>query len=170
MNPGTSNNNERSGDRDMAFSNLMRKPRGIKACDYDPLPICKECQHPIVMWEVKRKPLTGASLMSNTKYTRIAADAFGVPAYFIYHQPEQEVVSYVDDDGEIIPQSEQPEPKLTVTRVNTGKFPQHIPFRQSQTFTYPEFVVWVENFATTHVCTEEHRERQARCTLLETAY
>jgi len=151
MNPGTSNNNERSGDRDMAFSDLMRKPEGIRVADFDPYPICMKCEHPIAVWEVKRKPLPGRLLMSNTKYTRILADVLGVRAYFIHHQPNHEVVSRVEDDGEIIL---QPEPRLTVTRLDNCK---------ERTFTYAEFKTWVEILAAKHVCTEENRARHKRC-------
>lgn len=51
---GTSNNIERTGDRDLDFSALMRLPRGIRVCDIDPSPRCPKCDHMIAIFEAKR--------------------------------------------------------------------------------------------------------------------
>jgi|HubBroStandDraft_1064217.scaffolds.fasta_scaffold47167_4 hypothetical protein len=134
INPGTSNNVERTRDRDLEFSKLMRPIPGIKVCDIDPTPICPNCEHPILAWEVKREFRNIYWAVCHSKYTRILALAFSIPAYFVYHQPA---------DG-----------KLTVTLLNAdAEFP-------SQTYTVAEFQNWVGEQQAKHVCTSENLERQ----------
>lgn len=86
MNPGTLRNNERTGNRDPEFSELMRKPRFIRSCDFDVQPFCPVCKRPIVMWEVKREFPDYLWAVNNSEYTRNAAEDFGVPAYFLFHE------------------------------------------------------------------------------------
>jgi hypothetical protein len=117
MSVGTHNNFERTGDRDLAFSALMRKPRGVKVCDFDPMPIGPD-NLPYVMWEVKRETGNRDWILAHTRYVSAVAEKLGVPAYFIYHRPDDSVV---------------------ITRLSDFVI---------RTMTSEEFVKWVETFPT----------------------
>ena len=88
---GTKNNKERTGDRDLQFSALMRRPRGIKVCDIDPLPFGPD-NLPYVLWEVKRKTGNRDWILDNTAYVRAMAEELGRPTYFLYHRPNDSIV------------------------------------------------------------------------------
>lgn len=84
MQIGTSNNIERTGDRDLSFSNLMRKPRNIRVCDTDPSPRCTCCKRLIALFEAKRMTRPENDwIMAHTEYTRIDAALLDVEAYFL---------------------------------------------------------------------------------------
>lgn len=92
MNPGTVNNNERSGDRDLYFSNLFRKTQGsdydLRQCDCDSLPdmipqtICDTCGTPIMFLEATRSPE-----YKSTRYMVAWSQALKrpIPVYCIEH-------------------------------------------------------------------------------------
>ena len=81
---GTSNNVERTSDRDLGFSTLMRLPRGIRVCDIDPSPRCPKCDHAIAVFEAKRMDCpTRGWILAHTSYVRIDAGKLGVDAYFM---------------------------------------------------------------------------------------
>jgi hypothetical protein len=65
MNPGAPSNNERSGDRDLYISGLLRRTYvevTLKQCDVDSIPemlpytVCDRCSLPIVLIEFTRSP------------------------------------------------------------------------------------------------------------------
>lgn len=92
MNPGTPNNNERTGDRDLYFSGLLRRTRGsdwkLKQCDCDSLPdlipqtVCDVCGTPIMFLEATR-----SSEFKSTRYMESWSKALvrPIPVYCITH-------------------------------------------------------------------------------------
>jgi hypothetical protein len=90
MNPGTANNNERTGNRDPYFSWLLRQPKSpsgkLKSCDYDSLPelapsiICDRCSLPVLLIEATRQ--TG---FKATRYTSTLAKRIGVESFLVRH-------------------------------------------------------------------------------------
>lgn len=126
-NPGTKNNVERSGDRDIAFSELMRQPEGIRTCDFDVMPFCVKCKLPIFMLESKRKYPSTIWAWAHTEYIRNMAKILGVPAYFMHHRPAEKLITVVPlrPDGDM-----------------SGEV----------TFAYPDYVKWVEKKRDQHVC------------------
>jgi hypothetical protein len=83
---GTTNNIERTGDRDSKFSDLMREPKGVRVCDIDLSPICPNCKYWIVLFEAKRDPgaLIDNWVWSHSEYTRNTAKKLGIRAYMLY--------------------------------------------------------------------------------------
>jgi hypothetical protein len=126
-NPGTKNNVERTGDRDIAFSELMRRPAGIRTCDFDVMPFCVKCKRPLFMLESKRKFPSTIWAWRHTEYIRVMASDLGIPAYFMHHQPSDEklTVLLLKPDGDL---------------------------GVSRTFTYDEYVQWIEKKRDEHVC------------------
>jgi len=127
---GTKNNVERTGDRDLDFSATMRKPKGIRACDFDVVPICPMCNLPILLWEVKRQNKGPLWAYRHSTYVRNMARILGVPAYFVYHQPELKRFDLTSYKGEDLP-----------------TFSPH-------TFSLREevFIAWIEKQQAKHVC------------------
>src|SRR5208282_3472605 len=83
------NNIEKTGDRDLRWSQIMRQPskkaRGcgkLRSCDWDTNPICDGCGLPIIMLEVTRQ-LDYSN--KACRYTKSAARRLGVPAYLAWH-------------------------------------------------------------------------------------
>src|SRR5438270_9029038 len=89
MNPGTINNNERSGDRDLYWSNVLRLPYHpsgkLRVCDNDPTIFCDACSLPIFMAEVCRH-----WNFKGTRYTINQAKKMEIEAYLIRHNGNQE--------------------------------------------------------------------------------
>ena len=86
-NPGTDNNEERTGDRDDAWSCIMRRPssekrgcQGLRSCDFDTTIICHTCKLPIFMVEVTRSKGYKAG-----DYVTAVANKIGIQAYLIRH-------------------------------------------------------------------------------------
>lgn len=124
-NPGTSNNNERSGDRDNAWSELMRKPAGVRSCDFDVFPICPRCKFPIMLYEVKRTFPSNIWAWKHSEYVRNVAGVLRIPAYYVHHETDRVTVVRLKRTGDM----------------NTRR-----------TFTKAEFVAWVEGQQEKHVC------------------
>jgi hypothetical protein len=127
MNPGTVNNNERTGDRDLGFSEVMREPKNIRAVDNDVHPRCPKCKHAIARFEVKRMDTPEIGwVVAHTEYTRIDAKLLGVKAYFVRQSAAGWLEMVVTDVTEI------------------GKF------KSVGRMTREAFISWVERLD--HVC------------------
>lgn len=89
-NPGTANNVERSGDRDLYFSWILRQPGSksgqVRSCDVDSIPhlgttlFCNKCNLPVVLMEATR-----GEGPKGTRYTKAMAYKLGIPAYLVRH-------------------------------------------------------------------------------------
>lgn len=138
-NPGTANNNERTGDRDLYFSWILRQPsspsRKLRSCDFDTLPdapptvICDKCGLPVLWLEATRQQGYKA-----TRYTQNIARKLGVPAYLIRHSGRWGVSNNGSD--------RQPSPTFEVERLSDHK---------KQTFEgEQEFIKWLESKFESH--------------------
>ena len=89
---GTKNNVERTYERDMEWSRIMRRPNnrspgcdGLRVCDADPTIWCDKCKLPVVLVEATRsmnpKPTT---------YIKATADKLGIPSYLAQHGPGED--------------------------------------------------------------------------------
>jgi hypothetical protein len=104
MHIGTPNNINRSRDRDDAFSDLMRRPEGIRVCDIDPSPVCPHCHRWTALFEAKRdkRAEDPSWCWFNTSYIRKAAEDLGIKAYMLYSpdgQWQKIVVIHLDGMG-----------------------------------------------------------------------
>lgn len=97
---GTKRNKERSEDRDLEWSKLMRLPDKdaegcdgeLRSMDMDVSPWCNRCGLPIMLFEVTRE--TG---YKGTRYTHTLAQKIGVKSYLIRHNlPESDVITVED--------------------------------------------------------------------------
>ncbi len=102
---GTSNNEERTGDRDLGFSNLMREPKGMRSCDIDVSPVCRRCKNYFVFFEAKRWNISRPELtlsfrgrdeiQKHSRYTVNSAKRQGIPAYFVASTDEWQTIDVV---------------------------------------------------------------------------
>lgn len=92
MNPGNPSNNERSGDRDLYISGLLRQTKSpdlkLKQCDVDSIPellpqtICDWCKLPIALVEFHR----GTEYKPTTYMVAWARDMqHQIPVYCVQH-------------------------------------------------------------------------------------
>ncbi len=92
MNPGNPSNNERSGDRDLYISGILRQTKSpdlkLKQCDVDSIPemfpqtICDWCKLPIALMEFYR----GVDYKPTTYMVAWARDMqHPIPVYCIRH-------------------------------------------------------------------------------------
>ena len=92
MNPGHPSNNERSRDRDLYISGLLRLTKGedlrLKQCDVDSIPemlpqtICDWCKRPVALMEFHR----GDDYKPTTYMVAWASDmVHPIPVYCVYH-------------------------------------------------------------------------------------
>jgi hypothetical protein len=119
---GTTNNRERTGDRDLEWSRIMGRPskdaegcEHLRSCDYDVTLICDKCSLPVFISEVYR-----GGIFKPTRYVKALAKAIGVPAMLILHQGDQ----------------------ITVTNIFE---------KVTKTFTENEYVKWVEHRMKRHM-------------------
>jgi hypothetical protein len=85
MNPGTANNHRRTESGfDREFSDLMRKPRGIRVCDWDGQVRCPRCKRALALFEAKKmEEPTSGWIAAHTEYVQMDARLLDIPAYFI---------------------------------------------------------------------------------------
>jgi len=131
-NPGTANNQERTGDRDLYFSWVLRQPASpsgqLRSCDFDTLPdapptvICNRCSLPVLWLEATRKDGFKA-----TRYTEAIARKLGIPAYLVRHAGRWGLLN----DGS----DRQPSPKFEVVRLSD---------RKSMTYNERQFIEWLQ--------------------------
>lgn len=132
-NPGTANNTERSGDRDLYFSWVLRQPTSpshkCRSCDFDALPhlaptiFCNKCSLPVLLIEATR-----AQGFKATRYTQAIARKLEIEAYLVRHSG----VWGLSKDGS----DRTPSPTFEVTRLSTGK----VGVFQGEA----EFIKWLE--------------------------
>jgi hypothetical protein len=96
----TSNNIERTGQRDMEASRKMRLPNegspgctGLRSFDVDPFIICDECALPVALVEWTRK-MDG---YKPTRYTRTMAEKMGCPYYLARHNGAEGGKTLIED-------------------------------------------------------------------------
>src|SRR3990167_3501008 len=84
-------NEERTGDRDLYFSDLMRRPGNppedqifcnIRSCDFDPTLFCHVCKVPVFMTEAMRGSAI-ARESKGTTYMEAVARRLQIKAYLI---------------------------------------------------------------------------------------
>lgn len=80
MSVGTSNNIERSFERDLTFSRFMRTVEGVRHLDLDLYQYCPECMKVQVVFEA-----TATRGFKNTSMTRNLAEQLGVGCILIQH-------------------------------------------------------------------------------------
>jgi hypothetical protein len=132
--PGTVNNQERSGDRDLYWSWLMRQPTlgkegKLRSCDLDypeggPQGYCDACSLPFMLIEATRK-----EGFKPTRYTKAHAMKLGVEGYLIRHNGQIGTdIKYGSD--------RKPSTFFEITRLSDSKV---------KTFTDEvTFIEWVE--------------------------
>jgi hypothetical protein len=139
MNPGNPSNNERSRDRDLYISGLLRQTKGsdlrLKQCDVDSIPemlpqtVCDWCKRPIALMEFHR----GNDYKSTTYMVAWARDMqHPVPVYCIRHNGR---------DGK----------PASLFEIECRFSPTDIEEKIFELSTEKEFIEWVQNLYQQHL-------------------
>ena len=137
MNPGNPSNNERSRDRDLYISGLLRRTVGVRQCDVDSIPemfpqtICNYCKRVIVLIEFHR----GEDYKPTTYMQAWSADMIHpVPVFCIRHNGrEGKPATFFDVERRAYP-------------------PQYLAFHQEKfrLTTEEGFIEWVQELFQQH--------------------
>ena len=140
MNPGNPSNNERSRDRDLYISGLLRKTKGsdlrLKQCDLDSMPemlpqtVCDWCKLPIALMEFYRNPDECKPTTYMVAWARNMHNP--VPVYCIYHNGQE---------GR----------PATCFKIECRARPEGVPEEPITLGSEKEFIEWVQNLYQQHL-------------------